>query len=1180
MSEPSSSGERDHLLAALRARLLRFSTAEDARLVLDRDALDEATALISIAPGGDLESAHAAGLLHWYRYLVLPEGEDQEDLQQAFLLLAKVYTVYPDAVPEPLHQLLRRAGFAPDTAAPTTEAAQWNDQAANFLRRYQSTGQPADLDEAISLFREAAADSSENDPRRAALLNNLGNAMRDRFQHTGEEPNLDEAIVVFHKAVEASRDDDADRAAYLSNLGGALRVRFGRMGEVSDLVEAIGFLRKALAASLENDPYHAAHLGNLANALRDHVKLTRHVPDLDEAIGLLRQAAAAPAQPPSRLSALGDALLERFERIGQLSDLEEAIGLLRQAVPANLPDEVINPTGLGGALWARFKRDGQLSDLEEAISLFRKALTTSTDDQISRADRLGNLSGALLDRFRRTQYMPDLEEAVATARQALAACSRNDEPGHAGYLSSLGNTLLARAGFEDTEESADLDEAISLYQMAVAATPADHQERMSRLNNLGTALHSRFQRTGRSADLEEAIGLLQQATAAAPGADPHPPGRLSNLGFALLDRFRRSRQASDLNQAMQAFRDAAAMESQSTLWRVRTARAWGSTAAQAGDWGQAAQGFSLAISLLPQVAPRYLQRGDQEYSLSQLVDLASDGAACALHAGDADQAVQLLEQGRGIILTQAIEARGDLTDLYERAPELAARFTKLRDQLDARDPDGASVPVSNEQGIRAVILGDAIESPANVADLRALLQTLQSRRYPADVPEPTMEAAGRFAELRDLRDALDSGHVSDTAAGQPMERSSMRLEAGGAQRRRELASAWDDLVTQIHALPGFANFICPPTLAELLRCSTSGPVVMINISDYRSDALILTPRGIETVSLPDLEPMLVLYYTVLFFGALNAAHDPEQSLRDQREAEAIIGSVLGWLWDAVVGPVLDRLGMSNVPAPGQAWPRVWWSPTGLLTYLPLHAAGHHDERDQEHARTVFDRVVSSYIPTVRALQYARGRPQKRRAHPQMLIVAMPHTKDAPDLPGAQREADLLSAMFPGHKLTGPQATRAQVCTRLPTCAYAHFACHGLSDWRNPSNSRLLLHDHQRNALTVLDVSRLHLTDARLAYLSACKTTRTNPYVIDESIHITGAFQLAGYTHVVGTLWSIDDTVAVRVAHAVYQDLQPAQGTASLDADRTPVALHAATRALRNAYPDIPSLWAAHIHVGP
>jgi CHAT domain-containing protein len=45
--------------------------------------------------------------------------------------------------------------------------------------------------------------------------------------------------------------------------------------------------------------------------------------------------------------------------------------------------------------------------------------------------------------------------------------------------------------------------------------------------------------------------------------------------------------------------------------------------------------------------------------------------------------------------------------------------------------------------------------------------------------------------------------------------------------------------------------------------------------------------------------------------------------------------------------------------------------------------------------------------------------------------------------------------------------------------------------------------------------------AQLAFLSACQTAR-NPArdLLDEAIHLASAFQLAGYPHVVGTLWSV------------------------------------------------------------
>jgi len=52
---------------------------------------------------------------------------------------------------------------------------------------------------------------------------------------------------------------------------------------------------------------------------------------------------------------------------------------------------------------------------------------------------------------------------------------------------------------------------------------------------------------------------------------------------------------------------------------------------------------------------------------------------------------------------------------------------------------------------------------------------------------------------------------------------------------------------------------------------------------------------------------------------------------------------------------------------------------------------------------------------------------------------------------------------------------------------------------------------------VAAISRLRLPGV-LAYLSACSTAVTGPELADESVHIVSAFQLAGYQHVIGTLW--------------------------------------------------------------
>ncbi|WP_371604901.1 CHAT domain-containing protein [Streptomyces sp. NBC_01220] len=74
------------------------------------------------------------------------------------------------------------------------------------------------------------------------------------------------------------------------------------------------------------------------------------------------------------------------------------------------------------------------------------------------------------------------------------------------------------------------------------------------------------------------------------------------------------------------------------------------------------------------------------------------------------------------------------------------------------------------------------------------------------------------------------------------------------------------------------------------------------------------------------------------------------------------------MWDAIAEPVLNALDLRETTKEGH---RLWWAPTGLLTFLPLHAAGHHEERDRDGARPVLDRVVSSYTPALRALREAR-----------------------------------------------------------------------------------------------------------------------------------------------------------------------------------------------------------------
>jgi CHAT domain-containing protein len=223
-----------------------------------------------------------------------------------------------------------------------------------------------------------------------------------------------------------------------------------------------------------------------------------------------------------------------------------------------------------------------------------------------------------------------------------------------------------------------------------------------------------------------------------------------------------------------------------------------------------------------------------------------------------------------------------------------------------------------------------------------------------------------------------------------------------------------------------------------------------------------------------------------------------------------------------------------------------------------------------------DRAISSFTATIRGLAYARTH-QSDAAAETTLVVAVPDAGGVAPLPSAAAEAQAVAGLVHSAHLL-PHPTRAGVLAALPDYAVAHFACHGEDDWTDPTASRLVLYDHEIEPLTVRDISALHLK-SRLAYLSACNTMITSPALANEAVHLTGAFHLAGYQHVIGTLWPINDFISRRFATGFYSYITQA-GATTPDITRSAHALHHGTRRLRARYPDSPTQWAAYTHTGP
>ena len=396
----------------------------------------------------------------------------------------------------------------------------------------------------------------------------------------------------------------------------------------------------------------------------------------------------------------------------------------------------------------------------------------------------------------------------------------------------------------------------------------------------------------------------------------------------------------------------------------------------------------------------------------------------------------------------------------------------------------------------------------------------------------------------------------------------LRWSTRSLDERRQLADELAATLTSIRAKDGFASFGLPPETGQLLDLAGPGPVVSFNISEYRCDALLLTKDGILLRELPSMSRDALIDRVRDFHHDLGTAGEPDIKTSERKATEGRLTDTLEWLWDTVAEPVLTALGYQNEPAPGQAWPRVWWAPDGLLGLLPIHAAGYHTDPSGPGRRTIMDRVVSSYTPTIRALHYARRR-APTPARDKALIVAMPTTPGIRGrLANVPAEVSMLRNRLheavmliepgaPGGETVSGIAllpTKANVFAHLPDCGIAHFACHGATDPADPSNSLLLLHDYQTDPLTVASLAAIKLDRAQLAYLSACSTALNRAVrLADEAIHLTSAFQLAGFPHVIGTLWPIANRVAVAVADAFYENLRVDSG--ALDTDQAAHALH-------------------------
>jgi tetratricopeptide (TPR) repeat protein len=626
-------------------------------------------------------------------------------------------------------------GYRAAAACTGPPPARYLSNLSGMLRmRFEQYGDPQDLDDAVQAGRRAVPSDSFD--------LNLACALVLRYAEAGAEEDFQEAATALQRAFTATSDagERAEGAGVLVTLH---QVRYERTGRPEDLDSLVAAARQAVVvAEGGSEDYRFTRLAQLGEALETRFHATRTEADRDEMIERLRQAAglrSAPgAERSSAVGRLASALAERFEESGGSdADLDEAVDLGRSAL-AELEEEgdatdpghdrLLRLLTLSNALQLRYQRRGVAADLDEAVALLRELIAGAPNDA-SAGVALTNLGNALTSRFGRFGAMEDLDAAVTAGRRAVTS-----DPEHGAdheQLSSLSFALMTR--FTELARPEDLDEGIDYARKALAAVPAGHANRSRYLSNLAGLLAQRFTLLEHGPDLDEAVTTGRQAIAAAPPGRPERPGYQANLGAYLMSRFRAfhdlsdcdaalerfrealagfpedhpdraalllniahtagsrseiSGSAADRQAALDGFREATAVTSAAALWRARAALGWARLAVDDGQTAQAVEATRIGLRLLPMLVDRGLSGADQRRRLGEISGLASLAAWATLSTppGPAetdhlDTAWVRLEAGRGVLLSQALALRDDLTEISAASPELAERIRGLRVRL-------------------------------------------------------------------------------------------------------------------------------------------------------------------------------------------------------------------------------------------------------------------------------------------------------------------------------------------------------------------------------------------------------------------------------------------------------------------------------------------------------------------
>ncbi|EJC99025.1 uncharacterized protein FOMMEDRAFT_161236 [Fomitiporia mediterranea MF3/22] len=636
--------------------------------------------------------------------------------------------------------------------------------------RFQQSGHQEELNSSLFHRRIALRLCPEGHPDRCIILSRLPLIIFTQFKRCGRIEDLEESITLLYTALDICPDNHPDIPTTWTD---------------GTLDEAIGQLRAVLEHLPDSHPDHYLSLCNLANSLKARFERYGRTADLDEAIKHFRTLLGLrPNHQHLRSTALNDlavSLQTRYIHYGRAADLDASIDHFRASLDLCRDSPLstfFSLNNLATCLRSRFEQYGQSIDLDYAIEYHRTSLELLPEGHLHHSLSLCNLATSLRIRFRQHRQTDDLDESIKLSRAALRQQS-DDNPERLIPLISLARSLQCQS--EQHEQTAGLDEIIDNLRAALKLVPDSHPKRPTCLSCLATSLLSRFKQQRQDADLDESIEHHRAALELYVDGHVMRSQSLSDLALSLFCRFETFGSMDNLEECIQLLKCATEYEFSSLIQRLHIARQW-TTVAQSHAHHSTARAYQVAMFLLQRVLvirPTLHAQRDFLEEEKNYRTLTLNAAAYAIEGNRLEEAVEILEQGRGLLWSQMRGFRTSLDDLAETNRELADRFRNVSHQLESL------------------------------------------------VTSPT--------ELQ-----LDSS-IAGSSSSVSMHREQILFEEKRKLKMR-LSKQQEGLINEIRRLPGFENFLTATPFRVLRRAASEGPVIVINHCKYRSDAFIVLYR--------------------------------------------------------------------------------------------------------------------------------------------------------------------------------------------------------------------------------------------------------------------------------------------------------------------------------------------------